>query len=224
MHALVVLSGGQDSTTCLYWAQARNVTCEGVFFDYGQRHLDMERESAKIIAKMAGIPLHVLPINTFTHIGNSALIEKDKGIGDKHEQNDSLPASFVPGRNLILLTFAASLAYSIGVRDLYTGVNQTDYSGYPDCRAATIRALESAISYGLGEEFRIHTPLIALPKKDIARVGNSLNGCMEALAYSHTCYEGKFPPCGVCPSCVIRARGFEKAGLEDPLMERAKKL
>ena len=149
--ALVVLSGGQDSTTCLYWAIRKfgkdNVTA--VTFDYGQRH-HIELACAEIIAAMAGVQQTVLPIDTFAAIGGNALT--DASITPQTETSESgaaLPNTFVPGRNLIFLTFAAALAYTKGIQHLVTGVAQTDYSGYPDCRENTLKALELALRLGM---------------------------------------------------------------------------
>jgi 7-cyano-7-deazaguanine synthase len=131
----------------------------------------------------------------------------------------------VPGRNLIFLAHAASYAYTFGIRDLVTGVCQTDYSGYPDCRDETIRSLEKALGLGLdlsgpGRDLLIHTPLMYKTKAESVRWAAEL-GAMESLALSHTCYEGLYPPCGVCPACTLRSKGFAEAGVEDPLVARA---
>ena len=218
--ALVVLSGGQDSTICLFWAKQKYDQARAVFFNYGQRHLKAEFEAAAKIAKMAEVPLDILPLSLLPAIGNSALLRQGK-IDEKHKSNSSLPASFVPGRNLLFLTAAASLAYKEGINHIITGVCQTDYSGYPDCRRETIDALEKAISLGMDSDFWIRTPLMRLTKAKEVEMAEAV-GAMEALAFSHTCYEGQFPPCGKCPACILRANGFEEAGIEDPLIIRAR--
>jgi 7-cyano-7-deazaguanine synthase len=131
----------------------------------------------------------------------------------------ALPTTFVPGRNLIFLTFAAAFAYQKGIGNLVTGVAQTDYSGYPDCREKTLKALETAIQLGMEYEVQIHTPLMFMSKAETVQLAQQC-GAMEALAHSHTCYRGEQPPCGHCPACELRAKGFKEAGLPDPLVER----
>ncbi|UTH72598.1 7-cyano-7-deazaguanine synthase QueC [Chromobacterium sp. IIBBL 290-4] len=218
--ALVVLSGGQDSTTCLYWALQRfgagNV--EAVTFDYGQRHR-IELDCARKIAALAGVRQTVLPIDTFAAIGGNALtdsgIEPETGARD----DDALPNTFVPGRNLIFLTFAAAFAYTRGARHLVTGVAQTDYSGYPDCRENTLKALEVAIRLGMDSRVELHMPLMYLSKAQTVTLAQQV-GAMDALAWSHTCYNGEVPPCCHCASCELRAKGFAEAGVADPLVER----
>lgn len=216
---LVVLSGGQDSTTCLYWAidkfQKENVL--SVTFDYGQRHR-VELESASKIAEIAGIENTLLPINTFSALGGNSLTD-EIDVKDGVEPETQLPNTFVPGRNLIFLTYAAAFAYQNGIQNLVTGVAQTDYSGYPDCRENTIQALQKAINLGMESEIKIHTPLMNLTKKETVEMAQNV-GALEALSYSHTCYNGQQPPCGLCPACVLRKNGFEEAGIPDPLVER----
>ncbi len=213
---LVVLSGGQDSTTCLYWAIDRfgrdNVGT--VTFDYGQRHR-IELECAANVATHAGVSNECLPIDTFNALGGDALT--DAGIDVSATETSGLPNTFVPGRNIIFLTFAAAYAYQRGIRHLVTGVAQTDYSGYPDCREASIRALEETLRLGMEYDLTIHTPLMHLSKKQTVEMARDLGG-LEAMALTHTCYNGKRPPCGQCPACKLRANGFAEAGIEDPLL------
>ncbi|MEX0828602.1 MAG: 7-cyano-7-deazaguanine synthase, partial [Haliea sp.] len=128
-----------------------------------------------------------------------------------------LPNTFVPGRNIIFLTFAAALAFQKGIEHLVTGVAQTDYSGYPDCREETITALEKTINLGMETEFQIHTPLMHLSKAETVRLARDV-GALEAMADTQTCYQGKRPPCGECPACELRAKGFKEAGIRDPLI------
>jgi 7-cyano-7-deazaguanine synthase len=219
--ALVLLSGGQDSTTSLYWALASKAfsKVEALIIDYGQRH-QIEIEAAKKISTLAKVPYKILSTKLLSKIGDSALLG-DGDISAKH-RNANLPASFVPGRNILFLTIAGMLAYKRGIHNIVIGVCQTDYSGYPDCRAATISAAQASLSLGMDWEFEIFTPMMFLSKKEEVILGNTFPGCMEALAFSHTCYEGQFPPCGKCPACILRAKGFKEAGIEDPLIERAK--
>jgi 7-cyano-7-deazaguanine synthase len=226
---LVVFSGGQDSTTCLHWALRTFHSVEAIFFDYGQRHAS-EQQAAETIAQKLGVSLRVFRLDFFTELGGNALIDPNVKI-EVETVAGNLPNTFVPGRNLIFLTYAASYAYTRGIRDLVTGVCQTDYSGYPDCRDATIQSLEKALSLGLGwsqpgmvdlpnQALSLHTPLMFLSKADSVRWAVEL-GAMESLAFSHTCYEGTFPPCRTCPSCLLRQKGFAEAGIIDPLELRS---
>lgn len=214
-RALVVLSGGQDSTTCLYWALARFSHVEAVTFDYGQRHR-VELASARTIATLAGVRQTVLPIDTFSALGGNALTDD---IAPEAAAGDALPNTFVPGRNLIFLTFAAAYAYQHQLGHIVTGVAQTDYSGYPDCRENTLKALELAINLGMDARLQLHAPLMFLSKADTVRLAQSV-GAFDALVHSHTCYEGQVPPCGQCAACQLRARGFAEAGVADPLLVR----
>ena len=218
-RVFVVFSGGQDSTTCLYWAierfQKENVYT--VTFDYGQRHR-VELESARTIAEIAGVKNIILPINTLSTIGGNALTS-NVNVSDETDQKTNLPNTFVPGRNLIFLTYAAALAYQHDIKDLVTGVAQTDYSGYPDCREDTIQALQKAINLGMEYDVTIHTPLMHKSKKETVELAKNL-GALDSMAYTHTCYKGQQPPCGGCPACVLRAKGFEEAGIPDPLLTR----
>ena len=219
-QALVVLSGGQDSTTCLYWALKKFGAdqVETLTFDYGQRHR-IELDCARQIAAMAGVPNRLLPINTFNALGGNALTDATVEVASEVNENTHLPNTFVPGRNLIFLTFAAAYAYQRGIEQLITGVAQTDYSGYPDCRQNTLQALELAIRLGMDCQLTIHTPLMFLSKKETVELARSV-GALETMAYTHTCYAGQQPPCGTCPACVLRAKGFAEAGIADPLLER----
>ena len=217
--ALVVLSGGQDSTTCLYWAidrfGAANVST--ISFDYGQRH-KIELECAARIAEHASVGNTCLPINTFAALGGDALTDRDIAVQNNISAESSLPNTFVPGRNLVFLTFAAAYAYQRGIDHLVTGVAQTDYSGYPDCREDTIRSLQQTRRAGMESTIVIHTPLMYLSKKETIELAVQL-GALPALALTHTCYNGERPPCGKCPACELRARGFAEAGIEDPLLK-----
>ncbi len=210
--AMVVLSGGQDSTTCLFWAVQRFGAgkVSSVTFDYGQRHR-IELESAAQVASMAGVPQTVLPIDALTEDGVAVESGEDEETG--------LPNTFVPGRNLVFLTFAAALAYQQGCGHLVTGVAQTDYSGYPDCREDTLTALQQSLRLGMEFDVTLHTPLMHLSKAQTVELAREV-GALEAMAYTHTCYNGVQPPCGVCPACELRAKGFAEAGIADPLVER----
>jgi len=216
--ALVVLSGGQDSTTCLYWAIDRFGTgaVESVTFDYGQRHRG-ELECAATVAQFAGVANTCLPIDTFAALGGDALTDPGVEVANDIDDSTGLPNTFVPGRNLIFLTYAAAYAYQRDIRHLVTGVAQTDYSGYPDCREETIHALQTALRLGMETEITIHTPLMHRSKKETVELARDLDA-LPAMAFTHTCYNGQRPPCGTCPACLLRAKGFAEAGVADPLL------
>ena len=220
--ALVVLSGGQDSTTCLYWAikEFGISNIEAITFDYQQRHR-IELECAEKITSLINVPQTVLPINTFQDLGGSALTEEAIEVKTDLNSENQLPNTFVPGRNLIFLTFAAAHAYKRGIKTLVMGVSQTDYSGYPDCRRDTIDKLELAINAGMEYDVTILTPLIDKSKKETVELAIKVEA-MEAMALTHTCYNGEQPPCGACPACELRAKGFSEAGVNDPLIKRFK--
>ncbi len=216
-RALVVLSGGQDSTTCLYWAIDRfgrdNVST--VTFDYGQRHR-IELECAGNVSSHAGVENVCLPIDTFTALGGDALTDPGTPVEDDH--GEGLPNTFVPGRNIIFMTYAAAYAYQRNIDHLVTGVAQTDYSGYPDCREATMASLRQTLCLGLEREIEIHAPLMHLSKRETVELARDL-GALDAMALTQTCYNGERPPCGSCPACRLRAKGFAEAGVEDPLLQ-----
>ena len=148
----------------------------------------------------------------------NALTDDDIHVPENAPEGE-LPVTFVPGRNLIFLTYAAAFAYHADIGNLVTGVAQTDYSGYPDCREETLKALEKAIQLGMEFDVKIHTPLMHLSKAETVKLAQEC-GAMEALALSHTCYRGLQPPCGACPACELRARGFAGASIKDPLILR----
>ncbi len=215
--ALVVLSGGQDSTTCLYWAIDRfgSDNVSSVTFDYGQRHR-IELECAGNVASHAGVENVCLPIDTFTALGGDALTDPGTPVEDDH--GEGLPNTFVPGRNIIFMTYAAAYAYQRNIDHLVTGVAQTDYSGYPDCREATLASLQQTLCLGLEREIEIHAPLMHLSKRETVELARDL-GALDAMALTQTCYNGERPPCGSCPACRLRAKGFAEAGVEDPLLQ-----
>ena len=216
--ALVVLSGGQDSTTCLYWAIDRFglQAVDTITFDYGQRHR-IELECAQQIAEFAGVGNIILPIDTFAALGGDALTDPDIEVEQSTDAESGLPNTFVPGRNVVFLTFAAAYAWQRDIGHLVTGVAQTDYSGYPDCREGTITALQHTLRLGMESDVTIHTPLMHLSKKETVELARDLDA-LPAMAHTHTCYNGQRPPCGECPACELRAKGFAEAGIEDPLL------
>lgn len=215
--AVVLLSGGQDSTTCLAWAKTRFRRVAALAIDYGQRHR-IELQAAQTVAERAGVALTVLPCDSFRALGGNALTGTES-VAEGVRADTGLPNTFVPGRNLIFLTLAAAHAWRLGAAQLVTGVCETDYSGYPDCRQATLDALQEALRRGMDAPFTIHAPLMRLDKAQTVLLAREL-GCLPLLAWSHTCYNGQVPPCGTCPACVLRAKGFAAAGIPDPLLER----
>lgn len=236
--ALIVLSGGMDSTLCLFWAIHQGFKpISTISFYYGQKH-SIELGAARLVNQIAGqytynyggykIPyIQSSALARLPEITYSALVE-NASINDvsvDHPIASDLPASFVPGRNLLFLTMATISAYNKRINNIVTGVCQTDYSGYPDCRANTIKALNVALNLGLDRDIEIHTPLMYLTKADSLRMMLNWNPilrrtCHKALAHSHTCYNGEAIPCMKCPACKLRKQGFEKAGMKDPLIER----
>lgn len=227
--ALVILSGGQDSTTALYWAMARHTTVHAVSFDYGQRHT-VELKAARTVADMAGvasfevISMRGLLVSTSPLLDPSATLETytdyttmDRIIGNRTE------LTFVPMRNLAFLTVAANRAVSLGCDTLVMGICQADNANYPDCRASFADLAEAVINEALGRgALQIATPLMDHDKAETVRLAASLPGCLDALAYSHTCYAGAVPPCGVCHACTLRAHGFAEAAIADPLVMRCR--
>lgn len=220
--ALVVLSGGQDSATCAAWAATMFDEVKAISFYYGQRH-KRELKAAKEIVDLFGLRWETVEMAALMDNKMSGLTDPSISVREADEKT-GLPKSFVPGRNLLFLNAAASIAMSQGIYDIVTGVCQTDYSGYPDCRRATIDAVERSVYLGNQElcdkagpgYFKIHTPLMYLTKAETVKLAERLPLGMEAVARSWTCYEGGEHPCGVCPACELRIKGFKEAGIEDP--------
>lgn len=216
-RSVVLFSGGQDSTTALLAAKAETEVLGALHVRYGQRHA-VETVQAARIAHELGVPFQIVEIPAFTQLGNSALVTRDAAIAGPHPNLATVPASFVPGRNLVLLTLAAAYAMKLGAAEVYTGVCQTDYSGYPDCREPAIAALQTAIRAGMDfDDLHIHTPLMDLTKAQTFALADKLGGLKLVLEHSHTCYEGlrttRFAwgwGCGECPSCLLRAKGWEE--------------
>ena len=213
--ALVLFSGGQDSTTCLYWAKQRFERVEALGFAYGQKH-NVELKQAHVIADKAGVPFNVLDLAGVLH--GSALTEHEKDVSAQHELNPDLPASFLPGRNALFLTVAASHAIQRGIHDLVGGMCQTDYSGYPDCRRVFIDSIQTSLTLALGEDLRIHTPLMYLTKAETWKLANDL-GILDIVRLdSHTDYNGDRSTLNEWgygtldnPASILRAKGYEEA-------------
>ncbi len=221
--ALVLFSGGQDSSVCLAWALSQYERVETVGFDYGQRHaIEMQARQVVLGAMIDGFPAwagrlgpdHVLDLKGFGAIGGSALTS-DREI---EMTERGLPSTFVPGRNLIFLTYAAALADRRGLNVLIGGMCETDFSGYPDCRRGTLDALETALNLGMDRNFRIETPLMYLTKAQTWALSKRLGGqdlVDLIMSESHTCYLGERGQlhawghgCGTCPACDLRAKGW----------------
>lgn len=233
---LVVLSGGQDSTTCLFWVRNKLIENSGpkdqfelhaVTFDYGQRHL-IELRAAMHIAEKAGCKSHEViavpnclkstsPLTSKNELERyESFKQMDKVIGERVE------LTFVPMRNTLFLAIAANRAVAMGCYDIVTGVCQQDNANYPDCTVQFIANMQTAINSSLGiRNFRIHTPLIHLTKAQSVIMASELPGCMDALAYSHTSYDGKYPPTDMNHANILRAQGFLEANMPDPLVVRA---
>lgn len=230
--ALIVLSGGQDSTTCLFWAKRHFDEVHAITFNYGQRHV-IEIESAKKVAEMAGVASHeiidvpncLISMSPLTSNNDLEKYENaqqmENVIGNRRE------LTFVPMRNALFLTIAANRAEALGIPNIVTGVCQMDNANYDDCRATFIDAATEYINYALGhdhrgtEPIRILTPLMTLSKARSVNLAFGMPDCWDALAYSHTSYDGKYPPTDMNHANVLRAQGFEEAGLPDPLVMRA---
>ena len=212
---LVLFSGGQDSTTCLYWAKQRFSNVETIAFDYGQKH-KVELEQAALIAKQAQVSHTVFDI-TGT-LSGSALTEHELDVSAKHARNPDLPASFVPGRNALFLTLAASHAYTRGMQDLVGGMCQTDYSGYPDCRRTFVDAMQLSLSLALEVDLRVHTPLMYLTKAETWKMAADLDVLDIVREMSHTDYNGdrdNYNEWGYGnldnPASELRAKGYHEA-------------
>lgn len=208
-EALVVLSGGQDSTTCLYWALERFSRVSAITFAYGQKHV-LEVEIARQLASEAGVGWQQIDASFIASLAPNALTDPTLAM-DEEKPAGAPPNTFVPGRNLFFLAIAAVVARGRGVRHLVTGVGQTDFSGYPDCRDTFIRSLNVTLNLGLDDQFVIHTPLMWLDKAQTWALADRL-GVMETVRRrTLTCYNGiPGDGCGHCPACRLRREGLEK--------------
>lgn len=203
--AVVVFSGGQDSTTCLFWAKERFAEVEAVTFNYGQRHR-LELECAADIAAELGVRHHVLDMSLLGQLAPNALTRGDISIEQKEGE---LPTTFVDGRNLLFLSFAAVLAKGIGARHIVTGVCETDFSGYPDCRDVFIKSLNVTLNLSMDYAFVIHTPLMWLNKAETWKLADELGAFDFVRERTLTCYNGiKADGCGECPACKLRSQGL----------------
>jgi len=218
--AVILLSGGLDSAVTLFLAKKEGCECHCLAFDYGQRH-KVELDRARRLARMAGADLEVFKLK-FPWKGSS-LLDKRTALPTGRsisEIKKSVPSTYVPARNTIFLGIAASFAEAIGATDIFIGAHFEDSSGYPDCRAGYLKAFDKVIALGTkaasDKGLRLRFPLIGKNKGQIIKLGHSLK---VPFALTWSCYRGGKKPCGSCDSCVLRAKGFKEAGLEDPLYE-----
>jgi 7-cyano-7-deazaguanine synthase len=219
--AVVLLSGGLDSSTALYWAQFKGYRCEALFLDYGQRH-DREIKSAKQLAKAAGAHLTPLKLK-LPWLGKSSLANSSLKLPDmplSQIGKGKIPTTYVPGRNTIFLSLAVSFADAVQAEAIVIGANALDYSGYPDCRPNYLGAFAKAARLGTrqgdeGRPLKILAPLLSLDKAQIVGLALRLGVPLEK---TWSCYAGKARPCGHCDSCKLRAHGFAQAGIDDPAL------
>ncbi len=207
--ALVCFSGGQDSTTCLFWAKEKFEKVEAVCFTYGQKH-SLEVEIARKIAADYRIPFQLLDVSLLAQLAPNSLTDSSI-VMDKEQPDGSYPNTFVPGRNMVFLTFAAIVARSKGIYNIVTGVSQADYSGYPDCRDTFIRSLNVTLNLAMDDHFVIHTPLMNRDKSEVWQLADELGGLDLVRTRTLTCYNGiPADGCGECLACKLRKEGFDK--------------
>ena len=207
--ALVVFSGGQDSTTCLFWAKKHFRKVYALSFIYGQKH-EKEVELARAIAEKEGVDFHAMDVSFIGGLGKNSLTDTSIRM-DEEKPQDSYPNTFVPGRNLFFLSIAAVYARELGVCHLVTGVSQTDFSGYPDCRDSFIKSLNVTLNLAMDEQFVIHTPLMWIDKEQTWALADELGVLDIVRNETLTCYNGiPGDGCGHCPACRLRREGLEK--------------
>lgn len=213
--ALIILSGGQDSTTCLFWALDKFDSIEAISFDYGQRH-HIELKMAEDLCKRKNIPWKLVDLNFLSQLSDNALTNKDRSVQGNEGMNN-LPSTFVPGRNALFFTVAVSYGVPKGIFNFVTGVCQTDYSGYPDCREIFVQAMEKSLGLAVDSKIQIHTPLMHLTKAETFQMADQLKALEDVIEFSHTCYLGERGHkhqwgygCGECPACLLRKKGFEE--------------
>ncbi len=223
-RSIVLFSGGLDSTTCLYLSISKKEIPLAISFDYSQRH-STELEKAKLIASQLDIEHQIIKIDPGVFV-NSSLVNTDISINKGFISTDKIPNTYVPGRNILFLSYAVSIAEGRGINDIYIGVNALDYSGYPDCRPLFIESFRCLISVGtkagiMGKPVEIHTPLISKTKKEIALLAHSLGVPIEK---TFSCYDPiNGEPCGQCESCLLRKHGLEQAGLSGAIFVSSQK-
>ena len=207
--AVVVFSGGQDSTTCLLWAKKRYKEVIAVSFDYGQKH-SLELECAKDICKKYDVEHHIMDLNLLNQLAPNSLTRVDIKV-DKKKEEDKLPNSFVDGRNMLFLTFVAVFAKQRGINTIITGVSQSDFSGYPDCRDVFIKSLNVTLNLAMDYQFEVLTPLMWIDKAETWKLADDLGVLDIVKNETLTCYNGiKGNGCGECPACTLRKNGYLK--------------
>lgn len=205
--AVVVFSGGQDSTTCLFWAMKKYKEVIAVSFDYNQKHA-LELECARDICKKYNVEHHILDLNLLNQLAPNSLTRTDIAV-DKDAPKVGTPNTFVDGRNLLFLTFVAVFAKQRGISDIVTGVSQSDFSGYPDCRDVFIKSLNVTLNLAMGYEFDIHTPLMWIDKAETWKMAHDLGVLDVVKNETLTCYNGIIGNgCGDCPACKLRKNGY----------------
>ena len=208
-NALVVFSGGQDSTTCLFWAKKMFKEVSALTFVYGQKHIQ-EVEAARHIAEIAGVKWDVMDVSFISKLGLNSLTDSSMEM-DQEQPVGGVPNTFVPGRNLFFLSIAAVYARERGINHMVTGVGETDFSGYPDCRDAFIKSLNVTLNLAMDEQFVIHTPLMWIDKAKTWAMADELGVLDLVRKETLTCYNGiKGDGCGHCPACKLRREGLEK--------------
>ena len=207
--ALVLFSGGQDSTTCLYWAKKYFRNVYALCFSYGQRH-SQEIENAARIAEMANVPMRLMDASIIARLAPNSLTDASMEM-DEEKPTDSYPNTFVPGRNMLFLTFAGAIAYAKNIRHLITGVSEADYSGYPDCRDTFIHSINATLNLAMDKHFQIHTPLMLRNKARVWELADELGVFDIVRNETLTCYNGILADgCGHCPACKLRNKGLEE--------------
>jgi 7-cyano-7-deazaguanine synthase len=207
--ALVLFSGGQDSTVCLFWALKRFARVEAVCFRYGQRH-ESEILAARDIAATAGVPFRIIDAGLIAGLSSNSLTDASLTM-DGEATGKTPPNTFVPGRNLLFISMAAVAARERNIANLITGVSQADYSGYPDCRDTFIRSLNATLNLSMDEQFVIHTPLMQLDKAAVWQLADELGIFDLVKTQTVTCYNGiSGDGCGECPACKLRRNGLQQ--------------
>lgn len=219
--AVVLLSGGLDSAVALHLSQSQGFEAHALSFDYGQRH-KRELDSAKAVAKSAGVASHQVVSLLLSNWGGSSLTDSQMDVENGDVDRTDIPATYVPARNMVFLSVAASLAEALGAQDIFIGVSQVDYSGYVDCREEFIRSMQDTINKGTvmgavkGQPITINAPFAHSTKAEEIKLGMEL-GVDFSLTWS--CYRGGEKPCGTCDSCLLRAKAFAEAGFADPSLK-----
>jgi len=205
--AVVVFSGGQDSTTCLFWAKKKFKEVIAVSFDYNQKHI-LELECAKNICKKYNVEHHILDLNLLNQLAPNSLTRVDMEV-DKEAPEEGVPNSFVDGRNMLFLSFVAEFAKQRGINTIITGVSQSDFSGYPDCRDVFIKSLNVTLNLAMDYQFEILTPLMWINKAEVWKMAKDLDVLNIIKEETLTCYNGiKGDGCGECPACKLRKNGY----------------